>query len=268
MTLLSAHWHSLNSAWRQHQCHPQNCAGVPVGLIPGTGWGKGQSTFHSLGASACTAGHQVKSALVSAQGDVLPSPSSLGTWCFIFVGERCTGVSCCSGSTHSQLSTWTWGSHQWGWGCLLGRESMSAFWEYSAMLGLHKRALRWGNYKKIRASYREMERKGVHHYKVIVRSTQICWTGEHGNHRRGSTSHHVVIFRFCLVPGMDWPEPKPAKSQTGTCSSITRALRKIKARLAKGKKRRKEKFYLSLHPLIKSPSPALLQGLSRHWKLL
>lgn len=71
--------HSLNSAGRQHQCHPQNPAGVPVGLVPGTGGGTGQSIFHSSGASACTAWHQLKSALASAQGDVLHSPSSLGT---------------------------------------------------------------------------------------------------------------------------------------------------------------------------------------------
>lgn len=63
-----------------------------------------------------------------------------------------------------------------------------------------------------------------------------------GNHRRGSTSPWVVTFRFYFIPGMDWPEPKPAKSQTGTCSSITRAPRKTRAKLAKGKKGLRSNF--------------------------
>ena len=54
----SARQHSQHAAGGQWHRHPQHRAGVPVGVTPGVGWGRGQSTFPQCG-GLCLHSHPV-----------------------------------------------------------------------------------------------------------------------------------------------------------------------------------------------------------------
>lgn len=94
-TLSLSCWHSDFAVSSLAQ--PEQCLEIAPLSPPELYWGASGAYIRNwmrerpehlphFGASACTAGHQLKSTLAGSQEDVLGSVSSLATWCFIFVG--------------------------------------------------------------------------------------------------------------------------------------------------------------------------------------